>query len=46
MSNKADNVFYQSNKIYEKLRMINFQKKFIAKKNSGKVIPPEYFAIV
>ncbi len=40
-----ENLYGMSEKIFERLNFINFQKKFLNKKNSGQKIPLDYFVI-
>ena len=42
---EEENIFELSERIYDRLNIMNFQKKFIEKKNSGQKIPIDYFAI-
>lgn len=39
------NVHAMSERVYERLNYINFQKKFLAQKFSGQKVPPDYFAL-
>ena len=42
---EEENIFIVSQKIFDQLNYINFQKKFLVQKNHGHKIPEDYFAI-
>lgn len=42
---EEENIFALSERIHDHLNIMNFQKKFIEKKNSGQKIPSDYFAL-
>jgi len=42
---EEENVFELSQSVFDKLHLLNFQKKFATKKNASQLLPPDYFAI-